>query len=152
MKEELSRKERRLIRDSRDLKIIANITALTLKKAISWARSHCHRAHDEFVFASALINGTEVSLNHYSWGIFKILTISYGKEREGIYRTKRNKSNFDYLISVINDQILEKEKQEARKMADQDTTMILPLPPEEKAAEPNDREKLQKVIDFLTTP
>jgi len=154
LKEKLSRKERKQIGRADDLRTIVSVTTLTLKNEAPWKRVFCGGPQDvsgHLYSTTVMINGIEVKFECLPWLGLKQLNISCGKEIKSVSRTGKNKSAFDYLLSLIEKQALEKERQETQKQLDKDTTVLLPASPEKKAAEPTDREKLQRVVDLLKT-
>ncbi|MDP2934802.1 MAG: hypothetical protein Q8N59_03500 [bacterium] len=152
MEKELSRKERKQIRRADEGRIIWNITSLTTKNEASWERLRCCRSHYDFCRAVVEIKGVKVIIDLNEWPDSTQLTIHYGDAHKIVYRNGKNKPDFKILDSAVMEQQIHKiQEQESRKQPDQDTTMVLPLSPEKKLAEPTDQENLKKVVDFLTT-
>ena len=149
MEEKFTKKELRQIKRADELRTIINIVRLTLDKDVVWEKLHCNQAHGEFYTANARICNVDVEISCVDWGVFKHINISHKKKSYSVSRTKKNKKDFDRLLFLIKEKILEIEKRETSKKPDEDTTMDLPFPPE-KDTGPTDQEKLQKVINFLS--
>ena len=149
MEEKYTKKELRRIKQADKLRAIVSITTLTLKKEALWEKLYCNWAHGDFYIATVRICGVDVKISYVDWGVFKHVNVSYNKRDYSVLRTRKNKPAFDYLASLIKKQITEREKGIAPEQPEEDTTMILPFPPE-KDTGPTDQEKLQKVIIFLS--
>jgi hypothetical protein len=151
LEKELSRKEKRLISQADDFRIIISITTLTMKNEAIWEKvfhGGPQDANEYCYYATVTIRGVETELSCYDW--VRQLSVSCGKETKNVHPTRKDKPAFDYLFSLIKKQVLEREKLETQKRLEEDTTVLFPNLSEQKAAEPTDRENLQEVVDFLT--
>ena len=146
-----SRKELRQIKRNDNLKIVAAITYFALRYEYQWKKIYCSGGAQDskaWLYSTRTkINDIDVELEYFECSTIKQLTISCEEEKITIQRPfasqKKLRATFDSLASSIKEHSLESEDQ---KGPDENTTLILPFPP---GAEPTDKEKLQKVIDFL---
>lgn len=145
---ELSKKEKRQIKKADNLRVILNIINFTLGRKISWKKLSCTQAHCEFYRGNATILGIPVIIECAQWSALRYLNVYYEEEIWSTLCPRKYKPNFRYMLSIIEENIT----QNPLKKSDEDTTMILPFCPEKKAVKSTDREKLQEVINFLTTP
>lgn len=148
---ELSRKESRQIRRNDNLKIVAAIAYFALRYEYQWKKIYCPGGAQDsraWLYSTrAKINDIDVDLEYFECSLIKHLTISCGKEKITILRPiashKKLRATFDSLAFSIKKHSFKSENQER---SDEDTTLVLPF---STRTEPTDKEKLEKVIDFL---
>lgn len=127
MKEELSRKERKRLRLIEAEQIIWGIIGLTEEDKLQWKKSHCDWAHSDYYFTSAP-NNPKIRIECIDDENYRQLGIFLVPVHEIVQRTRKNKREFDAMLSAIKEQIREREKKTPQK-PDEDTTMILPFSP-----------------------
>lgn len=133
MKEKLSKKERKQLRLVGEERIIRGISTLTHRNEISWEKSRDDWAHSDYYRALVSLNNAEVRIECADDRGYRLLGIYHHEAHEVVQRTRKNKRQFNILLSLIREQIRKKEEEEAQKQQSQDdTTQVLPFSPEEK--------------------
>ena len=148
---EYSKRELRQIKRADELRIIGSVIYLILRFKFPWKKiyhpkSAAQDAEAWRYIATAKINNIDVGLEHFKCGLEIYLTISCGEEKRTVLRPiffhKKLRSDFDRLHSLIKEYAVEESVQQPK----QDTTLVLPNPPDGLT----DKEKLWRVIDFMT--
>jgi hypothetical protein len=144
--EELSRKEKWQVEKANILRIIISVINFTLGKKISWKKIGCDQAHSDFYRGNVTILGVPVKIECAQWSALRHLNIYCEEEVWSTLCPRKYKSNFKHMLSVIKESIA----QDILKKAEEDTTVILPNPPDQKVTKSTNNDNLREVIDFLT--